>query len=111
MQLIPKHKPHWKQPCEPLLHKVISGSSDPYATLQKQTDYIAAKATLTGNSTHDQETIITQKYIALFLQPEVWNDYRRTGYPAIPGAQMPRTALIPTDKFPAAFPTRKMKRR
>ncbi len=29
------------------------------------------------------EQIIRQKYIALFLQPEVWSDYRRTGYPQI----------------------------
>lgn len=30
------------------------------------------------------EEIMTAKYIALFLNPEVWTDYRRTGYPEIP---------------------------
>lgn len=30
----------------------------------------------------DEENVITQKYIALFMQPqEAWNEYRRTGYP------------------------------
>lgn len=31
----------------------------------------------------DLEDIITAKYIALFLNPEVWSDWRRTGYPEI----------------------------
>ena len=29
------------------------------------------------------EEIITQKYIANFLKTEVWNDWRRTGYPRL----------------------------
>ncbi len=29
------------------------------------------------------EQIINAKYVALFLNPEVWSDYRRTGYPAL----------------------------
>ncbi len=31
----------------------------------------------------DLEGIITAKYVALFLNPEVWTDWRRTGYPNI----------------------------
>lgn len=32
----------------------------------------------------NQENVLTQKYIALFMQPlEAWNEYRRTGYPNI----------------------------
>lgn len=84
--------------------KVISNSSDPYATAQKQTDYITAKATLTGTATKDLETIITQKYIALFLQPEVWNDYRRTGYPAIPLAQNATHSANPNGQIPRRIP-------
>ncbi|OQP54498.1 hypothetical protein A4H97_21205 [Niastella yeongjuensis] len=84
--------------------KVISNSSDPYSTPQKQTDYITAKATLNGNFTHDLETIITQKYIALFLQPEVWNDYRRTGYPAIPLAQNATHSANPNGQIPRRIP-------
>ncbi|MDO5607476.1 MAG: SusD/RagB family nutrient-binding outer membrane lipoprotein [Capnocytophaga sp.] len=31
-----------------------------------------------------QENVLTQKYIALFMQPlEAWNEYRRTGYPSV----------------------------
>jgi len=84
--------------------KVISNSNDPYATAQKQTDYITAKATLTGAFAKDLETIITQKYIALFLQPEVWNDYRRTGYPAIPLAQNATHSANPNGQIPRRIP-------
>lgn len=48
------------------------------------------------------EDIITQKYIALFLQPEVWADWRRTGYPQLNAAsgnvtqnKIPRRYLYP----------------
>ena len=84
--------------------KVISNSSDPYATAQKQTDYITARATLTGTFSKDLETIITQKYIALFLQSEVWNDYRRTGYPAIPLAQNATHSANPNGQIPRRIP-------
>ena len=30
------------------------------------------------------EQIMNAKYVALFLNPEVWSDYRRTGFPEIP---------------------------
>ncbi|BAV07260.1 Starch-binding associating with outer membrane [Filimonas lacunae] len=84
--------------------KVISNSSDPYATAQKQAAYITAKATLTGNYAADLETIITQKYLALFLQPEVWADYRRTGFPAIPLAQNATSAANPAGAIPRRIP-------
>jgi hypothetical protein len=29
------------------------------------------------------QEIMTQKYISLFLNPEIWNDYKRTCYPQI----------------------------
>lgn len=48
------------------------------------------------------EKIMTQKYIALYQQPEVWFDWRRTGLPAIQPAQpnftsnnIPRKFIIP----------------
>ncbi|GAO41915.1 SusD/RagB family nutrient-binding outer membrane lipoprotein [Flavihumibacter petaseus] len=84
--------------------KVISSTTDPYATLQKQADYIQAKANLTGDFQQDLKTIITQKYIALFLQPEVWVDYRRTGYPAIPLAQNATSSANPEGKIPRRIP-------
>lgn len=84
--------------------KVISNPADPYATPQKQADYINAKATLTGDAAKDIETIITQKYIALFLQPEVWSDYRRTGYPDIPLAQNATSSANPDGLIPRRIP-------
>lgn len=45
-------------------------------------------AYLTKVNTVNQETILTQKYIALYLQPyEAWADYRRTKFP--------KTVLLP----------------
>lgn len=47
--------------------------------------------------------VMTQKYIALFLSPEVWTDWRRTGIPALTpaaggvlGGQLPRTLPYPS---------------
>ncbi len=50
----------------------------------------------------DLEQIINGKYIALFLNPEVWSDYRRTGYPQLPpydGGEIPRRFLYPAEEF------------
>jgi hypothetical protein len=46
------------------------------------------------------QTIIEQKYIALFSQPEAWTDWRRTGFPAVQSttgvpSQIPRRLLYP----------------
>ncbi len=46
------------------------------------------------------ETIMTQKYIAMFTQPEVWSDYRRTGYPVL--TSDPRGAI---NQVPERYPT------
>lgn len=83
--------------------KVIS-IPDVYSTPQKQDAYIAAKATITGSAESDRETIITQKYIALFLQPESWSDYRRTGFPALPLAQNATHSANPEGKIPRRIP-------
>jgi len=43
------------------------------------------------------EKIMTQKYIAMFTQSEVWSDYRRTGYPLLnPAAGNFTGNVIPT---------------
>lgn len=39
-------------------------------------------------------SIMLGKYVALYLQPEVWSDYRRTGYPQL-RAYMPAEHVIP----------------
>ena len=41
------------------------------------------------------EEIITQKYIANFLEAEVWNDWRRTGYPKLEVVEGAMIAGIP----------------
>lgn len=47
----------------------------------------------------DERTVMTQKYISLFYNPdEAWNDYRRTGYPDTEVLLMPgETATRPHD--------------
>lgn len=47
--------------------------------------------------------IMTQKYLAMFLNPEVWSDWRRTGIPALTapsgsalGGALPRTLPYPS---------------
>lgn len=45
-------------------------------------DFIAANANET-DATITLEKIMTQKYIAMFTQPEVWADWRRTDLPAL----------------------------
>ncbi len=56
-------------------------------------------------STITLSDIMTQKYIALFLSPEVWTDWRRTGLPAltapsgnITGGTIPRALIYPSDE-------------
>jgi hypothetical protein len=70
-------------------------------------DQAAADAYIAVSGSEDEssisiEKIITQKYIALYQQPEVWFDWRRTDLPAIQPAQpnftsgnIPRKFLIP----------------
>jgi hypothetical protein len=45
--------------------------------------YIAARPAL-ATVANPLEEIIREKYIANYLNPEVWTDWRRTGYPVIP---------------------------
>lgn len=49
-------------------------------------DYITANASET-DATITLEKIMTQKYIALYTSVEPFNDWRRTGLPALPAAQ------------------------
>jgi hypothetical protein len=66
-----------------------------------ETAYVATYATLTGDFNADLQTIITEKWIANYLHPESWVDYRRTGYPALTpnsGSEIPRRFIYPTDE-------------
>lgn len=96
---------------QPLLEEAVSASfdkvtsaSDPFASPANQTEYIAVRAQLTGTAEEKLETVITQKYVALFLNPEAWTDYRRTGYPILTPATGGTTALNPNGAIPRRFP-------
>ncbi len=82
----------------------ITAAGDPNAGPEKRAAYLAARATLTGDPAVDLEKIITQKYIALFLQPEPWVDYRRTGFPSLPLAANATHSLNPNGQIPRRFP-------
>jgi hypothetical protein len=64
--------------------------------------YFAARGTLTAENS--LQRIIEEKFIANFLNMETWNDWRRTGYPAItkvPNASsdIPRRLLYPQSEL------------
>ena len=69
--------------------------------------YVTANGTLSGTAAQQLTTIMTQKYIALFTQPESWTDWRRTKIPALtpvstsvknvsnPNGEIPRRLAYP----------------
>lgn len=69
--------------------------------------YIAARANFTGLATGEErlERIMEEKYVALYAQsvPEVWTDFRRTGYPALTPAPDGTNGLNPTGEIPRRF--------
>lgn len=48
----------------------------------------------------DFQTIMEQKYIALFFQPYAWNDWRRTGFPQL----TPSENNVTQDRIPRRLP-------
>ncbi|UFH56753.1 SusD/RagB family nutrient-binding outer membrane lipoprotein [Spirosoma sp. KNUC1025] len=67
--------------------KRITGADIPAGFKAKVASETAASITL--------EKIITQKYIALFSMPEGYNDWRRTGFPALKANQESAKKAIP----------------
>jgi hypothetical protein len=64
--------------------------------------YIAANGTLPANPQAAISQIALQEYIALYLNPEVWTLWRRTGSPAlvpVTGAAIPRRLLYPQSEY------------
>ncbi len=51
-------------------------------------DYIAGIGSLPSDFEAAQQMIIEEKYVINFLSTEIWNDYRRTGYPALSSADI-----------------------
>jgi hypothetical protein len=50
------------------------------------------------------QNIIEEKYVALFLNPEVWNDYKRTCLPALAPAAQPNSTTPGTTPIAARLP-------
>jgi hypothetical protein len=72
------------------------GLSADYATYVAQADVDPGQANLT------LEEIMTQKYIALYADPEVYNDWRRTGFPSLTpntGSEVPRRLPYSQDEL------------
>ena len=56
-------------------------------------DYVAQAEIGVGADNLTLENVITQKYLALLTEPEVFNDWRRTGFPGLSpnvGTEIPR---------------------
>jgi hypothetical protein len=100
------------------IDKITGSSTSDEVILNFQEAY----CTLNGNFDQDLQTIIKQKYIALFCNIESWTDYRRTGFPELtpntggdhnqnPGGAIPRRFAYPqterlyNNSFPAELPT------
>jgi hypothetical protein len=64
------------------------------------TTYLTANGTLTGTNAQKLQQIIEEKYVALFgVSVEPWNDWRRTGYPALSVPTNSITGSIPRTLF------------
>ena len=64
------------------------------------TTYLAANGTLTGTVDQQIKQIIEEKYVANFgIAVEPWNDYRRTGYPALAPPSNAVVAAVPRSLF------------
>jgi hypothetical protein len=78
--------------------EAIQASFDFYGVTDT-TDYIGSYGTL--NSGTELEQIITEKWLANFLHPESWTDWRRTDYPELTpnaGSAIPRRFIYPTNE-------------
>lgn len=66
-------------------------------------DYISNSEVYPGiGNIQINEHILIQKYIGLFVQPEVYNDYRRTGFPVltpVSGSQVPVRWNYPSNEL------------
>ncbi|OOV18305.1 SusD/RagB family nutrient-binding outer membrane lipoprotein [Flavobacterium sp. LM4] len=82
------------QNAQPALEEAVA------ASVLKVTGTAATPAFLaTAATTVTLANIIQQKYLALFLTMEPYNDYRRTGFPALVPNQSSNTKTIPV-RFP-----------
>lgn len=64
--------------------------------------YLAANGTLPGDVNDAISQVAFQAWFALYLNPEAWTTYRRTGSPqlvAVDGTQVPRRLLYPQTEY------------
>lgn len=94
---------------EEALRKAIRTSvedNSPATVSEEQIDTFVNSFSLNGDFEENLNTLIRQKYVALFTTAEPWVDYRRTGYPAItptpggasaanPNGEIPRRLMYP----------------
>lgn len=69
----------------------------------KITTYISNRTNL-ASSSNPLRDIITQKYIANFLNPEAWNDWRKTGYPSLSPSKNPNNVEPNFNSIPRRYP-------
>ncbi len=65
------------------------------------TAYLAQPTVDPGADKLTLENIMTQKYIAMYTQPESWSDWRRTGFPTLAptsGSKIPRRFPYPQNE-------------
>src|SRR5690554_2289724 len=76
----------------------IKGSMDKYGIEEADMNtYLASYGTLNSNPQQALEQIMMEKYTALFTMPQVYSDWRRTGYPTLsPAANNVTNNVIPT---------------
>lgn len=78
------------QPAQAALQQAVTASVTSVTGTAPSATFLAA-----ATATSDIANIIQQKYIALFLLMEPYNDYRRTGFPALVPNQKSDTKVIP----------------
>jgi len=78
------------QPAQTALQEAVTASVTSITSTAPSATFLA-----TATATSDVANIIQQKYIALFLTMEPYNDYRRTGFPALVPNQKSDTKVIP----------------
>lgn len=88
---------------QPIFHDAIRANMEKLGVAPADiTTYIAAKGTLTGTADEAIAKIAAEEYIALYLNPEAFTLWRRTGSPAltpVAGANVPRRFLYPQTEY------------
>lgn len=80
----------------------INSSLDGYGLTSSAAAYLGQATVDPGAGSLTLDFIMTQKYIALFMDPELFNDWRRTGIPALTpnaGSTIPRRYPYPQQEL------------